>query len=79
MQEYEDEMRRKQQIQSFKAAKYGGGKNLDGAPDEVNDAAAAALIPRSLGKVDPAMNRMTKDEIKEIHSRHKRELVDSEV
>jgi len=32
-------------------------------------------MPRSLGKVDPALSRMTKDEIKEIHSRHKRELL----
>ena len=68
MQEYEDEMRRKQQIQSYKAAKY-AGRGLD-AEEIVGD---AAFIPRSLGKVDPALNRMTKDEIKQIHSRHKRD------
>jgi len=37
------------------------------------------FIPSSLGKSDPALNKMTTDEIKEIHSRHKREIVKDEV
>ena len=34
-------------------------------------------MPKMLGKVDPAMNKMTKDEIQQIHSRHKRETFDA--
>jgi hypothetical protein len=34
------------------------------------------MMPRSLGKVDPALSKMTRDEIKEIHSRHRREALE---
>ena len=31
-------------------------------------------VPQKLGKSDPTLNKMTSDEIKEIHTRHKREV-----
>jgi len=31
-------------------------------------------MPKDLGKIDSNLTKMTKDEIKEIHSKHKREL-----
>jgi len=34
------------------------------------------MMPRSLGKVDPALSKMTRDEIKEIHSRHRRDALE---
>jgi hypothetical protein len=33
------------------------------------------LIPTTLGKSDPSLNKMTIEEVKEIHSRHKREVI----
>lgn len=54
-------MKRKQQIQQFKAAKEEAGNTL--------------LIPTTLGKSDPSLNKMTIEEVKEIHSRHKREVI----
>jgi hypothetical protein len=32
-------------------------------------------VPQKLGKADPALNKMTTEEIKEIHTRHKREAI----
>lgn len=68
--EYEEEMRRKQYIQQFKAAK---NNKKEDPLDEVGT--SSQFIPKTLGKSDPALNKMTKDEIRDIHSRHKRDQI----
>jgi len=63
-------MRRKQQISQFKAEKAAatkGPKTHD--PEDVN----LKYIPIVLGKTDPSLIKMSKDEIKTIHEAHKRE------
>lgn len=75
LQEYEDEMRRKQQNHLFRAAKKGGVK----LPDNNTDEALPTHVPKSLGKADPALNRMSSEEVKDIHVRHKRQYQESEI
>jgi len=67
MNEYEEEMRRKHQIQMFKAAKL----NKD---DPVHQ-----YIPSKLGKADPSLTKMSQEEMKNIHEQHKREAAFADV
>ena len=66
-------MKRKQQVQEFKKnkAKLKNPTNNESDSDEDN---GNGFIPKTLGKMDPALNKMSKQEIDDIHKQHKRDL-----
>ena len=76
LQDYEDEMRRNQQNHLFLAGKKQKGVN---EPLENDQASLPTHVPKSLGKSDPALNRMSLEEVKDIHGRHKRQYQEADI